>query len=165
VVKLTVLKAHQPDAGLSLRIPAWAHGIDIRVNGAPVKAGAPIPEPGTYALYQPRFFALPGMIQAGDRIDIRFETPITPIKTPYGTLLTRGPLVYCFESVDNPGLDLDDMCLDVDSLKIGKAEGLEGMTALVGRTAAGEPVTAVPYFAWANRGPSVMRVFTAGGQP
>ena len=91
--------------------------------------------------------------------------------------LTRGPLVYCLEQVDN-GPDLDAVALASDgSFEPAEKPGLPGgVLALIGPGVreraqtdslyADEPpakqeikVTAVPYYAWNNRGPGEMLVW------
>jgi uncharacterized protein len=92
----------------------------------------------------------------------------------------RGPLVYAVEQVDQAGAQVDGLCLD----PAGRAETehqpdlLGGVTVvrLPGRSSppddpARDPadptvpagglvtITAVPYFAWANRGAGPMRVW------
>jgi len=95
----------------------------------------------------------------------------------------RGPLVYCLESVDQPDVDLLDVTVDPGSAMATTWEPdlLDGvMTVKIPGQAvaqgdwegelylpegAAEPVgtpmtlTAVPYYAWANRGPGEMRVW------
>ncbi|MGW2520606.1 glycoside hydrolase family 127 protein [Streptomyces sp. NPDC001617] len=100
--------------------------------------------------------------------------------------IERGPLVYCLEQVDHPGGGLDDIVLDTTRPLAVKhrPDLLGGVTTVVaaGRrrhipdrgwwpyasadTVAapeqdGEPVelTAVPYYAWANREDGSMRVW------
>jgi DUF1680 family protein len=69
--------------------------------------------------------------------------------------LQRGPLVYAFEQIDN-GRDLAERALprDPDLRPQFRADLLGGMTVLTNGT-----MTAVPYFAWANRGTGEMRVW------
>jgi DUF1680 family protein len=74
--------------------------------------------------------------------------------------LTRGPLVYCLESIDNPGLHLFAARLDPATFQPEfEPELLGGVWVLRGRTHQGQPCTAIPYYAWANRGPSQMTVW------
>lgn len=101
--------------------------------------------------------------------------------------LARGPLIYCVESHDRPGLDQDAFALPDDAaITTGPVdERLPGMT-LLDTTAVPLPGTpergalyqsvsgdgqaddaptdrvairAIPYYAWANRGPSTMDVW------
>ncbi|MGI3779197.1 MAG: glycoside hydrolase family 127 protein, partial [Janthinobacterium lividum] len=100
--------------------------------------------------------------------------------------LERGPLVYCFESVDNPGHRLDDVVLDpaaaVEVVTTDQALPGEVVTlAASGRvrprptegwwpytdTSAAAPgaaaavqLTAVPYYVWGNRAEGAMRIWT-----
>ncbi len=74
--------------------------------------------------------------------------------------LTRGPLVYCLESIDNPDQDIFSMRIDSTSLRAEQApELLSGVWVLRGQTVSGQPFTAIPYNLWANRGPSQMNVW------
>jgi len=74
--------------------------------------------------------------------------------------VTRGPLVYCLESVDNPGIDLFNVELDPDSLQAEfSPTHFGGITLLRGRSGSGQPLTFIPYFLWANRGESEMTVY------
>jgi DUF1680 family protein len=99
--------------------------------------------------------------------------------------IQRGPLVYCLESHDQPaGVDLLDIRIDPDQplhadwhptllggMTIVGAQGyaldLDSWHRELYRTytdSAAPPaqpirLTAIPYFAWANRGPASMRVW------
>ena len=101
--------------------------------------------------------------------------------------LARGPLIYCVESHDRPGLEQDAFALPDDAaVTTGPAdERLPGMTLLdmtavplpgtpergaLYQSASGDSqadgattdrvtIRAIPYFAWANRGPSTMDVW------
>lgn len=159
---------------LAIRIPAYAKDAEILLNGtAPDNTRT---EEGY--LYITREW------QRGDRIDISFAMSVrriycnTKVRDNENCVaLMRGPIVYCFEGVDN-GADLQELRL----LKEGEitagicTEGvLSGMVLLKakgGRMVTGkelysenrpafEPqeLTAVPYFAWGNRGENQMRVW------
>ncbi|HJR80023.1 MAG TPA: beta-L-arabinofuranosidase domain-containing protein [Anaerolineales bacterium] len=74
--------------------------------------------------------------------------------------LTRGPLVYCLESVDNPGVDIFSVQLDPSSLHDEFApDVLGGCVVIHGQTSYGKPLKFIPYFLWANRGKSQMTVW------
>ena len=74
--------------------------------------------------------------------------------------ITRGPLVYCLESVDNPEIDIFAARLDPSSLHDEHVHGLlSGCVVIYGRTTDGEPLKFIPYFLWANRGESQMTVW------
>jgi DUF1680 family protein len=99
--------------------------------------------------------------------------------------LERGPLVYCIEQPDQPGFNLFDASLLDDGssfVSAFQADLLGGVTvvkhrgSVVDRPFSGEPLyrpfrerverpgkveelTFIPYYAWANRGPSNMEVW------
>ncbi len=92
--------------------------------------------------------------------------------------LERGPLVYCFEQIDN-GADLHALCIksgasiEVQAFDPELADGVvpirvQGVRELdadgamyAERIPPTQPVQlmAIPYFAWANRGEGEMRVW------
>jgi DUF1680 family protein len=82
--------------------------------------------------------------------------------------IQRGPLVYALEGVDNGGKVLDaSVPLDATFTPTFKSDLLGGVTSLsttVAVTAAdgtktNRTITAIPYFAWANRGRGEMAVW------
>jgi DUF1680 family protein len=74
--------------------------------------------------------------------------------------ITRGPLVYCLESVDNSDVDIFTAQLDPVSLKDEFVPDLlDGIVVIHGRTADGRPLKFIPYFLWANRRDSQMTVW------
>ncbi len=75
-------------------------------------------------------------------------------------VLTRGPLVYCLESVDNPDVDIFTTQLDPSSLQDEFVPDLLGGCIVIhGKTIGGKPLKFIPYFLWANRGESQMTVW------
>jgi DUF1680 family protein len=74
--------------------------------------------------------------------------------------LTRGPLVYCLEGVDNPGVNIFRAKLDPTSLRDEFVPDLLGGCVVIhGKTTRGKPLKFIPYFLWANRGESQMTVW------
>ena len=79
--------------------------------------------------------------------------------------LMRGPLVYCLEAVDQPGVDLARLALPLASdLRAEPCAGLlGGVTILQGQALADgqrpTTLTAVPYYAWQNRDRGAMTVW------
>ena len=74
--------------------------------------------------------------------------------------ITRGPLVYCLESVDNRNIDIFDAELDPSSLHDEFVpELLGGCVVIHGKNTDGKPLKFIPYFLWANRGESKMTVW------
>jgi DUF1680 family protein len=74
--------------------------------------------------------------------------------------ITRGPLVYCLESVDNPGVDIFTIQLDPASLEDEFVPDLlGGIVVIRAKALDGKPLKFIPYFLWANRGESQMTVW------
>jgi uncharacterized protein len=74
--------------------------------------------------------------------------------------LTRGPLVYCLESVDHPTVDIFTAQLDASSLREEFVPDLLGGCVVIhGQTMDRKPLKFIPYFLWANRGASQMTVW------
>jgi len=84
-VELTV-EAERPVAfPLHLRIPLWAKGASVSVNGEP--AARPV-EPGT-------FFVLERTFAQGDRVSLRLPMAVEVTEWPHeGVGIERGPLVF-----------------------------------------------------------------------
>jgi DUF1680 family protein len=83
--------------------------------------------------------------------------------------LERGPLVYCAEAADNEGSALDIALPDDARITVERQPALlGGVTVLHADLPArnGRPrrLTAIPYYAWSNRGPGEMAVWFPRGQ-
>jgi DUF1680 family protein len=104
---------------------------------------------------------------AGETLEYNFDMSIRlrrahpRVKGHAGKVaLTRGPLVYCLESVDNPGLDIFSVRLDPASLRDEFIPDLwNGCVVIHGSTTDGKPLKFIPYFLWGNRGESQMTVW------
>ena len=77
--------------------------------------------------------------------------------------IQRGPIVYAFEAADNGGAVLGSSIATGDLKEERRPDLLGGVTVVraSGFDAAGHArtLTAVPYYAWANRGPGEMAVW------
>ena len=157
---------------LNLRIPSWAGASRVAVNGQAIQV-EPLPlevaEPTAsgYDPRQARFLAIRRAWQPGDALELEFDLPITlrrahpRVKGHAGKVaVSRGPLVYCLESVDNPGVDIFTCRLEPASLQVEPAPGLlNGCQLLRGRTVEGRELILIPYALWGNRGESQMAVW------
>jgi len=154
-----------------LRRPSWAGAMRVRVNGEALPDHAPAapPEP-TSGGYDPRgaaFLSVDRAWQAGDAIEIEFEMPVRRLRAhprvpghAGKAAVTRGPLVYCLESVDNPGVDIFEARVDPNSLEpVEDPSLLGGIVKIAGKTVDGQPLTFIPYWLWGNRGESQMTVW------
>lgn len=165
------------DFALFLRIPAWCSGASAVIGAQDCAQSL---EAGSYVKLQRHW-------HAGDEIVLTLPMPVqyvvsnSLVSANRGrAALTRGPLLYCLEQADNPGVQLDNVVLrhDVPALTTFEADLLGGITALTLEadllpncvengalyTALNEPVKsitvrAVPYYAWANRAAGPMQVW------
>ena len=180
-VRLTVTAAGPDPRTLSLRLPAWADGATLTVDGQsrPAPAGDYMTVERTWSVGEVVELALPmevRMTYADPRVDaIRGSVAVQ-----------RGPLVYAVEEVDQAaGVSLDEARLVPDGTTSveHRADLLDGVSVihLTGRTAPapasgwpypdqptgeptfstddGLPLVAIPYYAWANRALGAMRVW------
>lgn len=158
---------------LKLRRPSWAGGMRVNINGIRVELedqSAPRVDEVPASGYDPRlasFATIRREWREGDQIEIRFEMPLMlrrahPRMRDHRGLaaVTRGPLVYCLESVDHPGVDIFTTKIDPASLAaVFDPNLLNGTMKLIGKSINGEELTFIPYFLWGNRGPSQMTVW------
>jgi hypothetical protein len=107
-------------------------------------------------------------VGAGEVADLNFSTRphyVTShpkVKENQGKVaIVRGPLIYCLEGLDNPSMDIIRMKVARDSplTEVFSPDLLGGVVAIKGQTDARENFTAIPYYAWANRGLSPMRLW------
>jgi DUF1680 family protein len=181
-VKVTVESAPSGELSLFLRVPGWAYGATLAVNGKAVKAPH-----GRYA-------EIRRIWEAGDTVELTL--PIKPRLVEAHPLVEEarnqvavlyGPLVYCLESTDLPkdvGVQSVALPRDVKLTPRFDRELLGGVTVLEGKAeaAADRPwgeelyrefkpsapklvrVKLIPYCAWANRGKSEMTAWMPLGR-
>lgn len=116
----------------------------------------------------------------GDTIDLDLPMPVRRVVAndrvadDRGRVaLQRGPILYCAEWPDNPGGKVRNLLLpdNVDLKAVSEPKLLGGVTVLKGAADAlstdkngkvlhkSQPFTAIPYYAWANRGKGEMIVW------
>ncbi len=157
---------------LNLRVPSWSGNPSIAINGTPAEIKiTPDPETGTasgYSPYRSYYISLKREWDPDTRIDIIFPMDIVlhrshrRVRQNRGKIaLSRGPLVYCLESIDNPAASIPEAVLDTGkALNACYSESHFGGTWLLqGTDPAGNALTFIPYFCWANRGQSEMQVW------
>lgn len=73
--------------------------------------------------------------------------------------LARGPLVYCLESIDNPGVDIFHTVLGLASFRSEASDLLGGMICIKWVSLEGALLTFIPYHLGGNRHWTAMCVF------
>lgn len=183
-VEMTVSPAQATEFTLYLRIPGWSRVTRVSVNGRAVPGATA----GDYLAVKRRW-------ATGDSVRLIFDmTPRMVASNPRvqddrgRVAVERGPLVYCIEQLDQPGVaSLADLALTSgadQSFREARKDLLGGVVVLehagvyFDRPLSGEPlyqaadkaaakvgrpvsVSLIPYYAWANRAPSAMQVWIA----
>lgn len=176
---LTIERAPEQPVAIMLRIPAWAQGATITVNGAPAGVEA---RPGSYAAVE-RVWSAGDTLQLDLPLRVRLVEGHPRIESVRNHVaVMRGPLVYCLESSDlPPDVHVSEVYLPAGiALQARHIEGLlGGVTVLEGeahvvrqgdwtgvlyrefRPARPErcAIRLIPYYAWANRGVAEMSVW------
>lgn len=179
-VHMTVSISQRSLFTLLLRIPGWCEDAKVLVNGKPFPGEV---RPSSY-------FPVNRTWESGDEVELIFPMPVRYLQAHPHThntarvALSRGPLIYCVEGEDHPGVDIFNIliCPDAGFTPRFRPELLRGLTVLEGEALVRdisdwegklyrtcrkderkntEPVnlTAIPYFAWANRNPGKMQVW------
>jgi DUF1680 family protein len=157
-IYLCVLAAPQAARGLALRVPAWSAATRVWVNNDPERTGV---SPGYHVLHRPW--------RPGDVVTLRLDVaprwtyPDRRVDAIRGCVaIERGPLVYCFEQVDQlGGARLDDLAVQPGGVLGERRVTLDGVGQTIEVTVPSVPHTAVaiPYFQWDNRDGGPMRVW------
>lgn len=179
-IKISVSPKKAKPFALCLRIPGWAENrpvpsdlysyltpetdsVSIKVNGEPVSYKT---EKG-YAIIDREW--KPGdVVSYNIPMDIKRVEANAKVADDAGKIaLERGPMVYCLEGVDN-GAGLMNLALP-DSSKLAEnynPDELNGIVTISGEAtyAKGkrteiQKFTAIPYYAWCNRGADEMKVW------
>jgi hypothetical protein len=182
-VRLTIEDPGAAPWTLSLRVPAWCKGASATVDGRAVGTlGA-----GGYLRIE-RAWKRGGVVELDLPMPARLTEAHPRIESTRGCVaIERGPLVYCLETADNPDGHVADLEIDTAApLESVWAPDRLGGVVLVKATGwavdtrpwanqlyreVGAPpaarrrvaLTAVPYYAWANREPGAMRIWIPRG--
>ncbi len=186
-VKITVEPAKAGEFDLHIRIPAWCQGpaspedlyqldhrplegaVRLKVNGKRVERPAIV---CGYAILHRRW-------KAGDVVQLTLDMPVqrvranSRVEAAKGRVaLMRGPIVYCFEGSDNGGAVQNlvippgtEFTPSYHRNLLGGVTTIEATAIGVFKNAANQlvsmpfPVTAIPYYANANRGTCQMQVW------
>jgi len=187
-IKIVVDPERAKDFSVNIRIPGWALGrpvptdlysylngakeaISLTVNGEPVVLNL---DKG-YACLK-RTWKKGDVIRLTLPLPVRRVTANPAVKADQGRVaLERGPFVFCAEGIDNQGAVSNLVLQDKTVLQpVQEKKLLGGVIVLDGKADAlfqgkgrqpaaktEQDFRAIPYYAWANRGPSKMEVWIA----
>jgi DUF1680 family protein len=180
-IRLTIEGGDASPWVLALRVPGWCGRATVRVNGVAVGAG---PDAGGYLRLE-RSWGPGDTVDLELSMEAELIEPHPGIESTRGSLaIERGPLVYCLEQADQSDAPIAELEIDPRGALTShwEPELLEGIVVV---RAAGHrvdasswngrlyrpvrsgtaparrrtPLTAIPYFAWANRAPGAMRIW------
>jgi uncharacterized protein len=177
LVKITVEECKNTAFDIKVRIPKWAKGSSLTVNGEAV----------TGAVNTGSFATINRVWKAGDIITLDMPMEVTLVEghdrieeVRNQVAVKRGPIVYCIETPDLPkGASILDMYINGNSPLVAehKESFLGGVTVVNAELLIREGKTnemyqvvtkpqfksfktqLVPYYAWSNRGQAEMTVF------
>ena len=182
-VEIEVSPASPAQFAVYLRVPGWAQRSDVSVNGKPVSGVAT----GGYVPIRRRWAAGDSVKMQLDMAPQVLEANVRVVENNGRAAVQRGPLVYCLEGLDQKsGVSLNDVTLaaaaDGGFTESFEKDLLEGVIVLrhdgaavqtsASRKALYFPanttpnksskisLTFIPYYAWNNRQPTEMLVWT-----
>lgn len=175
-ITLTLDVATPRAFALALRIPSWADGDSLPgelyrfTNGRQAAVALAVNGRAVPVRRAAGFAVIARTWSKGDRVQLdlgmrpRVITSGERIADDVGKVaIQRGPIVYAFEAADNGGAVLGSSIATGDLKEERRPDLLGGVTVVraSGFDAAGHArtLTAVPYYAWANRGPGEMAVW------
>lgn len=171
-IQITVRPVSKTRLTLLLRLPSWigdqSMGSPLYPFGHPVSSPVRIALNGEPIAFQVRhgYAAIEREWVPQDVVSLDLPLEVRRIHCDFRVLenrgktaLQRGPLVYCFEQIDNP-IPVDTVSLRSTDVFTAcyEPDVLGGVTVLKS-----ENLTAVPYFAWSNRGEGKMAIWVLDG--
>lgn len=157
---------------LHLRIPSWTKKPEMKINGKIHRISMNERESEiTGSGFNPNasaFYTINRTWEKENSIEITFPMEITIHKahpkvksTREKIALSRGPITFCLESIDNPNSQIPNETIDLhQEIKAYYKEDLfEGVYILQARNKKGEKLIGLPYYCWANRERSAIQVW------
>ncbi|MSU65969.1 MAG: glycoside hydrolase family 127 protein [Opitutus sp.] len=150
---------------LRLRVPEWCEEPGLKIDGKPIAA----PLQHSYLVVD-RPWAVGQTLELTLPMRARTVAGNPRVADQVNRVaIQRGPVVYCVEQADNPGVDLDrlhfpDTPRITEQLEPHLLGGVVRLTVPARQTEAGGGereimVKLIPYYAWANREPGRMMVW------
>jgi DUF1680 family protein len=178
-ISLTVAPTHASTFTLCLRVPGWATGRPVPGDLYRFTDSDALPialqinsEPLEYVIQDDGYIHLEREWQPGDAVNLDIPMPVrrvhahAKVDANKGKVaLMRGPLTYCIEAADHPGIDLFNVAIpQAATIRAEyRPELLGGVVVLLADAMDDndQPVTlsAIPSYAWANRKIGAMTVW------
>lgn len=183
-VKFTVETAPKKKAfSLFMRVPEWCDNAILKVNGTAIQTKITA---NTYT-------EINRVWKKGDIVEFCMDMPVKLLEsnplveeTRNQTVVKRGPLVYCLESIDiENGKKIDNILIPADIQLLPKKITIDGSPVIalegtaklmeesswknslyreVNKTDCKVNIRLIPYYAWGNRGKADMTVWMPLGR-
>ena len=179
IVKISVSPEKPGKFALCLRLPGWVKNLpvpgDLYAYSKPEKDSVSLTINGENVSIQSDkgYAVIEREWKQGDVINLSLPMQIrqvvanNAVKEDLGKVaIERGPIVYCLEAIDNPNIDTVNLS-DKSELNAGfSPDVLGGIETISGSDGKGEKrITAIPYYAWNNRGIGKMKVWIPKKSP
>ena len=185
-VQISVIPEIQTEFDLLIRIPGWANNQPVPGNTynyldtSSEKISITLNGISTAYKMANGYAVINKTWKKGDVVELNLPMPVRKIvavndvtEDRNRVALQRGPLVYCFEHVDNGGQTMNLLIPDnITFTSEFKPELLNGIVVLktdapvatvsangLNITVTDRKITAIPYYSWANRGEGQMQVW------
>ncbi|HBO87507.1 MAG TPA: hypothetical protein DD620_01980 [Verrucomicrobia bacterium] len=183
-IRLRVSLNEASEFGIRLRIPTWIEdqflpgNLYSYCNKSESKWGISLNGEELYADLEKGFAVVRRRWNDGDLIELNLPMPIRYTKCSPEVIdnrnrlaITRGPLVYCAEEIDNAGEiqrfflppSAEKIYTDYYEIQEPPLKGMIGLSVaankIVYESVDEENMNLIPYFAWNNRGNATMNVW------
>jgi len=179
-INIRVSSGEETSFTLFVRIPGWCQEAEVLVNGKSI----------TGDIMPSSYLPISRTWKGEDEVQLNISMPVEFLRShPHSSnnarlAISRGPMIYCIETEDHPGIDVFDILLSPDTKLTPHFESglLGGVVVLKGEASVQDlsswrgklyrpyrkekkvktkplGITAIPYFAWANRSPGKMLVW------
>ena len=176
-VRIKISASHDAEFTVALRIPGWCKDAKAAVNGERID---------TSGLVDKGYLKLTRLWKNGSIVELNLPMPVKRVQSnpelrenAGKVAITRGPLVYCLEETDNSERLADLVLAEDPEFTVKYDEGLlDGVVKIEGKAFRSDigqwggrlyreldfaktvfKITAVPYYAWNNRGEGEMCVW------
>ncbi len=186
-IKMAVTPEKQTAFAIHIRIPGWAMNTPVPgdlysyTDNTAIKPTLSVNDASVPVNPVNGYVILDRQWNTGDTIELELPMPIRKVvahekvvEDRHRIALERGPIVYCLEGADHPDKQVRSFIFNPSSeMKteyrpelLGGVQVLTGVASIAALNDEGKAVaasevkiTAIPYYAWCNRGPNEMVVW------
>ncbi|MBN1820093.1 MAG: glycoside hydrolase family 127 protein [Prolixibacteraceae bacterium] len=172
-IKILVSPKKEENFTVKVRIPGWAQNQPLSgdlysyANSVDCKPELSVNGEKIDYSIEKGFAILNRNWKKGDEINLSLPMNVRKVRANEAVeddrgkvSLERGPVVYCLEEFDNPGIDNLTVSVQTKFETEFKSDLLDGIEIIKASDDSGnENFTAIPYYVWNNRGANKMKVW------